>query len=83
MKPSILQLLFIVLSLSAIELNAKNLNDWENPAVNGINKEPSHAYGFLVDEKSHNPMVRSLNGEWKFKWSPNPQSRPVTFYKVN
>lgn len=83
MKPSILQLLFIVLSLSAIELNAKNLNDWENPAVNGINKEPPHAYGFLVDEKSHNPMVRSLNGEWKFKWSPNPQSRPVTFYKEN
>ncbi|MBS1566937.1 MAG: beta galactosidase jelly roll domain-containing protein, partial [Bacteroidetes bacterium] len=29
------------------------------------------------------PMVQSLNGIWKFKWSSNPESRPVDFYKSN
>ncbi|HTJ50850.1 MAG TPA: glycoside hydrolase family 2 TIM barrel-domain containing protein [Cyclobacteriaceae bacterium] len=28
-------------------------------------------------------MVQSLNGIWKFKWSPDPQSRPVNFYTEN
>ncbi len=80
MKPLILRLLCIMLAVSAMEINAKNLKDWENPAVNGLNKEAPHAAEFLADEKSHNPMVRSLNGLWKFKWSPDPQSRPVKFY---
>ena len=56
------------------------LNDWENPNVNGINKEKPHAYGFLAGEKEANPLVKSLNGIWKFKWSPDPQSRPTEFY---
>ena len=55
-------------------------NDWENPDVNGINKEKPHAYGFLAGEKANNPLIKSLNGIWKFKWSPDPQSRPVDFY---
>ncbi|UII20700.1 glycoside hydrolase family 2 TIM barrel-domain containing protein [Fulvivirga ligni] len=27
------------------------------------------------------PMLKSLNGNWKFNWSKNPASRPVDFYK--
>ncbi|HJV77948.1 MAG TPA: glycoside hydrolase family 2 TIM barrel-domain containing protein, partial [Paludibacter sp.] len=61
-------------------LKAQNIPDWENPEVNGINKEKPHAFSFLAEEKANNPMIRSLNGIWKFKWSPNPQSRPVDFY---
>ena len=64
-------------------LNAQSLPDWENPDVNGINKERPHAYGFLVSQKANNPMVKSLNGIWKFKWSPDPQSKPDDFYKEN
>ena len=62
------------------KLGAQALNDWENPDVNGINKERPHAYGFLAGEKEANPLVKSLNGVWKFKWSPDPQSRPEGFY---
>jgi beta-galactosidase len=54
--------------------------DWENPAVNGINKEKPHSYGFFAEDKANNPLIKSLNGIWKFKWSPDPQSRPVDFY---
>jgi beta-galactosidase len=69
--------------LSECELNAQNINDWENPDVNGINKEKPHAYGFLASEKANNPLIQSLNGIWKFKWSPDPQSRPTDFYSEN
>ncbi len=64
-------------------LNAQTLPDWENPAVNGINKEKPHAYSFLASEKANNPTIQSLNGIWKFKWSPDPQSRPMDFYTTN
>lgn len=62
-------------------LNAQILNDWENPDINEINKEQAHAYTFLTEGKANNPMIHSLNGIWKFKWSPDPQSRPIDFYQ--
>ncbi|MGB8492357.1 MAG: glycoside hydrolase family 2 TIM barrel-domain containing protein, partial [Bacteroidales bacterium] len=46
----------------------------------GINRERPHAYGFIAEEKAGNPLIRSLNGIWKFKWSPDPQCRPTGFY---
>lgn len=75
-------LVFLIFVL-AFKVEAQAVNDWENPNVNGINKEKPHAYGFLAEEKANNPMVQSLNGIWKFKWSPDPQSKPVYFYMEN
>jgi beta-galactosidase len=69
--------------LASLSINAQTQNDWENPDVNGINKENPHAYSFLSEEKANKPMVRSLNGIWKFRWSPDPQSRPLDFYAEN
>ena len=77
------KLLLGILFSSINFLYAQTLPDWENPDVNGINKENPHAYGFLASEKASNPTVQSLNGIWKFKWSPDPQSRPVDFYTEN
>ncbi|MFI5136946.1 MAG: glycoside hydrolase family 2 TIM barrel-domain containing protein [Sphingobacteriales bacterium] len=65
------------------KVDAQDINDWENPNINGINKEKPHAYSFLTEEKANSPMIRSLNGIWKFKWSPDPQSRPADFYTEN
>lgn len=72
---------FILFSMSKI--NAQTIPDWENPDINGINKEQPHAFTFLAGEKANNPTIQSLNGIWKFKWSPNPQSRPMDFYTEN
>lgn len=81
---SIIKKLFLgILFFSINFLNAQSLPDWENPDINGINKENPHAYGFLSEEKMNNSMVKSLNGIWKFKWSPDPQSRPFDFYTEN
>ncbi len=78
----------VVLSESSIKqpetrLKTQTLKEWENPEVNGIHKEKPHAYGFLSSEKANHPVVKSLNGIWKFHWSPDPQSRPEDFYKEN
>ena len=55
--------------------------DWENPNVVGINKEPYHATLDLPCGISGRSDVMTLDGRWKFKWSPDPQSRPENFYR--
>lgn len=60
---------------------AQELPDWENPAVIGINKEHYHATLTLPSRKTDCKEIVSLNGKWRFKWSPDPDSRPVDFYK--
>lgn len=72
-----------IVSLISFHTNAQNINDWENPDINGINKEKPHAYSFLFEGKANNSLIQSLNGIWKFKWSPDPESRPIDFYKEN
>ncbi|TFG14401.1 MAG: DUF4981 domain-containing protein [Promethearchaeota archaeon] len=64
------------------------INDWENPKIFGINKEPAHntlipfkdidsaLKGF---ENSSNYMT--LNGNWKFNWVKKPAVRPIKFYE--
>jgi beta-galactosidase len=79
----IIKFIFGIIFSSINFLYAQTLPDWENPDVNGINKEKPHAYGFLASDKANNLTVQSLNGIWKFKWSPDPQSRPVDFYMEN
>ncbi len=63
--------------------------DWENPSVFDIGKERPHTTmmvypdvkSAIEDDRASSPYYRSLNGLWKFKWSPNPSERPVEFYK--
>ncbi|MDP4208460.1 MAG: glycoside hydrolase family 2 TIM barrel-domain containing protein [Bacteroidota bacterium] len=64
-------------------------NDWENPAVFQINREPARAtflpyadeHSAIADIYEQSPWYLSLNGLWKFSWAPNPAQRPVDFYK--
>ncbi|MBS7607038.1 beta-galactosidase, partial [Candidatus Bathyarchaeota archaeon] len=67
---------------------AKDIPEWENPKITGINKEPAHATLMpypneeialeCVREKS--PWYMTLNGEWKFKLYENPSAVPEEFY---
>ncbi len=81
---------------SAIVPKASSKNDWENPHIFGINKEPGHAtyIPFANAEEMHSdpaylkPWLRTrssryllLNGKWKFRWSEQPEDRPASFYK--
>ena len=71
----------VLLLLGATCAGAQVVRDWENPAVIGINKEHYHATLTLPSKKADCREIVSLNGNWRFKWSPNPESRPIDFYK--
>lgn len=73
----------LLFSMAGYAQQTAKVPDWENPDVNGINKEKTHATFCLPSEKLNNPQIVSLNGLWKFKWSPDPASRPAEFYKMD
>ncbi len=75
--------IFAVFAVTSPRLEALTLNDWENQDINGPNKEQPHSYGFTEGKKAKNPIIQSLNGIWKFKWSPDPQLQPADFYKAD
>ena len=66
-------------------------NDWENPKVFQINREPARAtflpyadeHSAIADEYIQSPWYLDLDGLWKFQWSPTPNQRPVDFYKTD
>ena len=68
--------------------NQHKTNDWENPRCVGRNKEPAHvplcAYpneqSALASDRPASSSLRSLSGEWRFKWSPNPDGAPRDFH---
>ena len=55
--------------------------EWEDAAVLGINKLPYHATLQLPSREKECPEIVSLDGEWLFHWSRNPEERPATFYE--
>ena len=65
------------------------LNDWENPAVYGLNKQPGHVpLGAYVDaahaqtcQRFASPYLKLLNGQWKFHLSPTVEQVPAGFYQ--
>lgn len=92
--------LFLVMSLSLfsctrykdyskVPFEEKSPPDWENPAVNEINKEAPRAWyvPFASEEEASkddlwaSSLIKSLNGEWLFHLSENPSERPAWFFK--
>ncbi len=65
-------------------------NDWENPAVFAEGRLAPRATAHPYDSKDAaregdyeaSPYYRSLNGTWKFRFSPKPADRPADFYKA-
>ena len=73
----LLVLFSTVLSLSALA----QTHDWENPAVLGINKLPYHSTLQLPSKWKDCQEILSLDGQWLFQWSKDPDSRPADFYR--
>ncbi len=79
-----------LLSLSVL-VQAAEMPDWQNPGIISLNKERAHCT--LVpypDEamaiegvREASPFYKSLNGNWKFNWSPYPAARPTDFYRTD
>lgn len=83
--------------LGAMAAPANGYPEWNNnPEIFQINREPAHAsfipYGDVESAlkgadmisamlEHPSPYYRSLNGQWKFNFAPNPAARPADFYK--
>ena len=60
--------------------------EWESPENLALNKEQPHAYIFpFQDVESARKVLpenskfwQSLDGDWKFNWAPDPDSRPTS-----
>ncbi|HEY5344787.1 MAG TPA: glycoside hydrolase family 2 TIM barrel-domain containing protein [Verrucomicrobiae bacterium] len=80
-------LLFIFLAASA----RADAPDWENEQILHLNTEPPRATFIpfatvaeaLNNDFTNSPFYFSLNGEWKFGWSPKPELRPTNFFETN
>ena len=64
-------------------VQGQEINDWENPQVIGINKEPYHANLTLPSKRYSSGECESLDGIWKFRWYPRPEQRTVEFYETS
>ena len=72
-------------------VNAPTGKEWESPENLALNKEQPHAYFFPFQHLDNARKVlpensqfwQSLNGDWKFHWAPDPDSRPKDFYETN
>ena len=62
-----------------------NPEDWENPLLQGRNREPAHATLMAYPDENAaldgvrlaSPFSHSLNGEWEFQLAPNPAAAPA------
>ena len=73
------RVLVFIASMLTLTAQAQTTSDWENPAVLGINKLPYHATLQLPSKWKECKEIVSLDGEWQFHWSRNPEERPVGF----
>jgi len=70
------------------ESSAGSANDWENPAVNSWGTEPPRAtltpWGDLAEalagDRRASSFRRSLEGQWRFRWSEHPSVAPRDFW---
>ncbi|KIQ25459.1 beta-galactosidase [Flavobacterium sp. MEB061] len=90
-KTKIFLLSLLILCVTVVFAQEKDRNDWENPLVFQINREPARAAflpyadetSAIMDKYENSPWYFSLNGKWKFSWSPTPDQRPKDFYKTD
>ncbi len=65
-------------------------SEWQSPERLSYNKEYPRAWFFSFADRESARMVlpesstywQSLDGDWKFNWSPDPDSRPKEFYNA-
>ena len=74
----------IIIALLLLSTTAQaQTHDWENPAILGINKLPYHATLQLPSKEKECKEIVSLDGQWLFHWSKDPESRPTDFFLEN
>jgi len=71
--------LIIFLNMLAVLTVGAQQADWENNRVLSINREPARA-AFQTYDVRPGDRTLSLDGQWKFRWTPTPDGRIPNFY---
>jgi beta-galactosidase len=87
----ILRFLGLLLLVFLPGTSRANAPDWENQQVLHVNTEPPRASFIpfatvaqaLRGKAINSPFYFSLDGDWKFHWSPRPELRPPNFFETN
>ena len=85
-------LLFLTVLLSGFfygRQDAPTGEEWQSPQYLGLNKEAPHAWFFSFQDvesarkvlPENSSLWMTLDGDWKFNWVPNPDERPLDFFK--
>ena len=69
-------------ALVACPMQAQTMHDWENHHVLQINREPARA-AFTPFSVQKGDCSMSLDGTWKFRWTPVPGERIIDFYQTD
>ncbi|MBD5234004.1 MAG: DUF4981 domain-containing protein [Bacteroidales bacterium] len=77
--------------LTALVASGQTMTEWQNPAVNEINRLPMRTSYFPyesveaanADKKSDSDRYLSLEGNWKFNWVKDADQRPTDFFKTD
>lgn len=87
------QIFFLIFMIGSATLTPaqETQNEWENPSILDRNKVEARTYfiPFTSAEqaqhspKENSPMVKSLNGVWKFDIVKHPENRPTNFFDVD
>lgn len=72
-------------------VRAQSFTEWQDPAVNAVNRAPMRASYFAYEtpekaiaaEPETSGRYLSLNGKWKFFFVENADQRPADFYKTD
>lgn len=74
-----LQIIFLLLTTFV----QAQVYDWQNPEITFINAEKAHAsyvpfniLNWNESQLENSPLVKSLNGTWKFRYFKNPGTIP-------
>ncbi len=91
MKSALLSLLVVVFSTLPVLAQEKTPPEIEDARVTQIGKLPPRGSFWahpdtdsaMRSEYGEAAWVKSLNGTWKFQWSPRPEQRPAKFYETD
>lgn len=86
------EILIGIISLAAIGASAQTTqNEWEDPVRYEWNKEKPHADFMIYEDRKialddtagASPWFKSLNGKWKFSYSPSIGESDRNFYRTD
>ena len=85
-----LRFIFLILLLPSFT-QAQSRPEWNDIAVFSAGAEKPHATMMVYptadlarsNDPARSPWFKSLNGDWKFHWSPRPADRPADFFRAD